>query len=260
MSANKRLSRKERRNQRQSSRSRSNNENNIPAVTSEKLNFNLKEVNPLTVNQERTFDAWERGGHLLLTGTAGTGKSFLTVYLGMQAILENKEQTKMIIVRSVVPTRDMGFLPGSNKEKSKVYEAPYYSIFSELFGRSDAYEYLKNKNVVEFMTTSFVRGITINDAIIVVDELQNMTPNELHSVFTRIGKNCRVVFAGDIKQNDLNPRKEESGFKDFFKVINKLNSFASIEFDRDDIVRSSIVREYIIAREDLEDRGVIAPL
>jgi phosphate starvation-inducible PhoH-like protein len=253
----KRLSRKERRTQRQASRQ--HNEGRPQAVT-EKLNFNLKHVSPLTLNQERTFEAWGRGGHLLLTGTAGTGKSFLTIYLGMQAITEEKEQNKMIIIRSVVPTRDMGFLPGSNKEKSKVYEAPYYSIFSELFERSDAYEYLKNKNVVEFMTTSFVRGITINDAIIVVDELQNMTPGELHSVFTRIGKNCRVVFAGDIKQNDLNPRKEESGFKDFFKVINKLNSFTSIEFDRDDIVRSSIVREYIIAREELEDRGSIAPL
>jgi phosphate starvation-inducible protein PhoH len=257
MPATKRLSRKERRTQRQASR-RGSIEHATPA--SEKLNFNLKNVDPLTVNQERTFEAWERGGHLLLTGTPGTGKSFLTIYLGMQAIFEDKEQSKMIIIRSVVPTRDMGFLPGSNKEKSKVYEAPYCSIFSELFGRGDAYEYLKNKNVVEFMTTSFVRGITINDAIIVVDELQNMTASELHSVFTRIGKNCRVVFAGDIKQNDLNPRKEESGFKDFFKVINKLNSFASIEFNRDDIVRSSIVREYIIAREDLEDRGLIAPL
>lgn len=256
MSANKRISRKERRVQRQLLR-RGGGES---AAVTEKLNFSLKRVDPLTVNQERTFEAWERGGHLLLTGTAGTGKSFLTIYLGMQAITEEKEQSKMIIVRSVVPTRDMGFLPGSNKEKSKVYEAPYYSIFSELFGRSDAYEYLKNKGIVEFMTTSFIRGITINDAIIVVDELQNMTPGELHSVFTRIGKNCRVVFAGDIKQNDLNPRKEESGFKDFFKVINRLNSFTSIEFDRDDIVRSSIVREYIIAREDLEDRGLVAPL
>lgn len=258
MSANKRISRKDRRIQRQASRRKPGDENTV--ATSEKLNFNLKNVNPLTVNQERTFDVWDDGKNLLLIGTAGTGKSFLSAYLGMKSILHDKEQTKLAIVRSVVPTRDMGFLPGSNKEKSKVYEAPYYAIFSELFGRGDAYDYLKNKGVVEFMTTSFVRGITINDAVIFVDEFQNMTPSELHSVFTRIGKNCKVIFAGDIKQNDLNPRKEESGFKDFFKVINKMHGFDVIEFTRDDIVRSDIVKSYIIAREDLEDRGLVTPL
>ena len=258
MSATKRISRKERRIQRQNARR--GGDNNTSSSTSEKLSFNLKHVDPLTVNQEQTFSAWEDGQNLLLVGTAGTGKSFLSAYLGMKEILETKEQQKLAIVRSVVPTRDMGFLPGSNKEKSKVYEAPYYSIFSELFGRGDSYDYLKNKGVVEFMTTSFVRGITINDCVILVDEFQNMTPSELHSVFTRIGKNCRVIFAGDIKQNDLNPRKEESGFKDFFKVINKMRDFKVIEFTRDDIVRSDIVKSYIIAREDLEERGIIDPL
>lgn len=257
MSASKRLSRKERRTQRQAA---FRNEKDNVAVVSEKLNFNLKQVDPLTVNQERTFDMWDIGQNLLLVGTAGTGKSFLGTFFGMKSIIEDKQQTKLAIVRSVVPTRDMGFLPGSNKEKSKVYEAPYYSIFSELFGRGDAYDYLKNKGVVEFMTTSFVRGITINDAIIMVDEIQNMTPSELHSVFTRIGKNCRVIFAGDIKQNDLNPRREESGFKDFFKVIDRMKDFGVVEFTRDDIVRSSLVKSYIIAREDLEDRGLVTPL
>lgn len=257
MSASKRLSRKERRTQRQAA---FRNEKDNVTVVSEKLNFNLKQVDPLTVNQERTFDMWDTGQNLLLVGTAGTGKSFLGTFFGMKSIIEDKQQTKLAIVRSVVPTRDMGFLPGSNKEKSKVYEAPYYSIFSELFGRGDAYDYLKNKGVVEFMTTSFVRGITINNAIIMVDEIQNMTPGELHSVFTRIGKNCRVIFAGDIKQNDLNPRREESGFKDFFKVIDRMKDFGVVEFTRDDIVRSSLVKSYIIAREDLEDRGLVTPL
>ena len=154
----------------------------------------------------------------------------------------------------------MLFRSGSNKEKSKVYEAPYYSIFSELFGRSDAYDYLKNKNLVEFMTTSFVRGITINDSVILVDELQNMTPSELHSIMTRIGKNCRVIFAGDIKQNDLNTKREQSGFKDFFKVIDKMRDFGIVEFMRDDIVRSELVKSYIIAREILEDQGLIYSL
>jgi phosphate starvation-inducible protein PhoH len=246
---NKRLSRKEKRLQRQGQE-----------VIKEKLNFSLRNINPLTDNQRRTFNSYDDDKHLLLIGTAGTGKSFLSIYLGMQSIMQQRSHEKMVIVRSVVPTRDMGFLPGSNKEKSKVYEAPYYSIFSELFGKGDAYEYLKGKNIVEFMTTSFVRGITINDCVIIVDEFQNMTAGELHSVFTRIGKNCRVIFAGDIKQTDLNGRREESGFRDFFKVIDKMRDFDVIEFSREDIVRSDLVRDYIIAREELEDRGLVAVL
>jgi phosphate starvation-inducible protein PhoH len=252
--SNRKLTKKERRVNRQSGK-----EGNGATVT-DRLNFTLKRITPLTENQRITFENYKANKHLLLVGTAGTGKSFLSVYLGMTDIMDNKTHEKLIIVRSVVPTRDMGFLPGSNKEKSKVYEAPYYSIFSELFGRGDAYDYLKTKSVVEFMTTSFVRGITINNAVIVIDEIQNMTPSELHSVFTRIGKNCRVVFAGDIKQTDLNPRKEESGFRDFFKVINRMHSFEVVEFTRDDIVRSDLVKEYIIVREDLENVGAVEPL
>jgi len=245
----KRISRKEKRVQKE----------NQEAVK-EKFNFTLRRITPLTDNQRLTFDNYESNKHLLLIGTAGTGKSFLSIYLGMQDIMEEQTHKKMVIIRSVVPTRDMGFLPGNNKEKSKVYEAPYYSIFSEIFGRGDAYEYLKNKNVVEFMTTSFVRGITLNNCIIVVDEIQNMTANELHSVFTRIGKNCRVVFAGDIKQNDLSGKREQSGFKDFFKVLDEMRDFSTIEFTREDIVRSDLVKSYIIAREKLEEKGLVASL
>jgi len=245
----KRISRKEKRVQKE----------NQEAVK-EKFNFTLRRITPLTDNQRLTFDDYENQKHLLLIGTAGTGKSFLSIYLGMQDIMEEQTHKKMVIIRSVVPTRDMGFLPGNNKEKSKVYEAPYYSIFSEIFGRGDAYDYLKNKNVVEFMTTSFVRGITLNNCIIVVDEIQNMTANELHSVFTRIGKNCRVVFAGDIKQNDLSGKREQSGFKDFFKVLDEMRDFSTIEFTREDIVRSDLVKSYIIAREKLEEKGLVASL
>lgn len=245
----KRVTRKEKRVQKQ------NQEEN-----KERFNFSLRRITPLTENQKLTFESYEDNKHLLLIGTAGTGKSFLSIYLGMQDIMEHESHKKLIIVRSVVPTRDMGFLPGNNKEKSKVYEAPYYSIFSEIFGRGDAYEYLKNKNVVEFMTTSFVRGITLNNCVIVIDEIQNMTANELHSIFTRIGKNCRVVFAGDIKQNDLSGKREQSGFVDFFKVIDKMRDFDIIEFNRNDIVRSELVKSYIIAREELEDKGLVAAL
>jgi phosphate starvation-inducible protein PhoH len=176
-------------------------------------------------------------------------------------IIHNETEQKLVIVRSVVPTRDVGFLPGSAKDKAAVYEAPYVAIFSELFGRGDAYEYCAKKAIVTFMTTSFIRGITINNAIIVIDELQNMTPGELHSIFTRVGKNCRVVFAGDIKQNDLTTKKyEQSGFKDFFAILNNMKSFTTIEFTSPDIVRSGLVKEYILTRERLEDKGIVDPL
>lgn len=224
------------------------------------MNFELDTVDPLTHNQRSAFEAWKHGKHLLLTGTAGTGKSFLSIYLGMKEIMDCEEYSRVVIVRSVVPTRDMGFLPGNAREKVKVYEAPYYSIFSELFSRGDAYEYLKGKRVVEFMSTSFVRGITINDAIVIIDEIQNMTASELHSTFTRIGKNCRVIIAGDVKQTDLDKRREMSGFADFVRVLRAMGTFHSVEFNKNDVCRSDIVRDYIITRESMEEKNLISPL
>jgi len=238
-----------------------NNENIEEVEHKEKFNLKLKQINPLTDNQRNAFAAYEDGQHLLLAGTAGTGKSFLGIYLALNDIIHNETEQKLVIVRSVVPTRDVGFLPGSAKDKAAVYEAPYAAIFSELFSRGDAYEYCAKKDIVTFMTTSFIRGITINNAIIVIDEMQNMTSGELHSIFTRIGKNCRVVFAGDLKQNDLTTKKyEQSGFKDFFAILNNMKSFTTIEFTSADIVRSGLVKEYILTRERLEDKGIVDPL
>ena len=188
----------------------------------QQLNFTINDIFPLTENQKRTFEAYKSGKHLLLTGSPGTGKTFLSLYLALANTMQHDE-SKIIIVRSVVPTRDMGFLPGNNKEKSAVYEVPYQTIFSELFNRGDAYQVLKQKSFVEFMTTSFIRGITLSDCTLIIDEIQNMNASELHSIFSRIGKNCRVILCGDIKQNDLQKHREQSGFLDFFKILNKMN-------------------------------------
>lgn len=229
--------------------------------TEQKAPFKINEIQPLTDNQQKAFEAFDNGKNLLLTGTAGTGKTFLSMYLAADEIFNpHTNYKKIIIVRSVVPTRDMGFLPGNNKEKMAVYESPYQSIFAELFNRGDAYQILKQKNLVEFMSTSFVRGITLSHAIIIVDEIQNMNASELHSIFTRIGKNCRVVFCGDIKQNDLNRTREQSGFSDFFKIVNRMKQFESVEFTKEDICRSQIVKDYIITREELEEKGYISIL
>ena len=209
----------------------------------------LKYIEPLTDNQERMFESYMSGKNLLLHGVAGTGKTFISLYLAMRDIVQNyDDKTKVVIVRSIVPTRDMGFLPGNQKEKSKVYEAPYYAICNELFGRGDAYDVVKGKNQVEFISTSFIRGTTLSDCIVVVDECQNLTFHELDSIITRIGDNCRVIFCGDFRQTDLWRENEKRGILDFIKVIKGMNSFDLIEFDEEDIVRSELVKEYILSK------------
>jgi phosphate starvation-inducible protein PhoH len=240
----KRLTRKEKRILRQSDQKVVN--------IQEKINFNLKRIEPLTDNQKLSFDAYNQNKNLMLHGIAGTGKSFISLYLALNQVLnDNSQYRKIVIVRSVVPTRDMGFLPGNNKEKAKVYEAPYYAICTELFGRSDAYEYLKNRNIIDFISTSFIRGITLNDSIVIVDEIANLTGHELDSVITRIGKNCKVIFCGDFRQSDFTKDQEKNGLMDFMRVIKRMKSFEFIDFQKEDIVRSSMVKNYIIEKDKL---------
>lgn len=240
----KRLTRKEKRILRQSDQKVIN--------IQEKINFNLKRIEPLTDNQKLSFDAYNQNKNLMLHGIAGTGKSFISLYLALNQVLnDNSQYRKIVIVRSVVPTRDMGFLPGNNKEKAKVYEAPYYAICTELFGRSDAYEYLKNRNIIDFISTSFIRGITLNDSIVIVDEIANLTGHELDSVITRIGKNCKIIFCGDFRQSDFTKDQEKNGLMDFMRVIKRMKSFEFVDFQKEDIVRSSMVKSYIIEKDKL---------
>lgn len=219
----------------------------------EKLNFNLRHFDPLTENQKVTFNSFNQDKNLMLHGIAGTGKSFMAMYLSLKQILGDPESPykRIVIVRTVVPTRDMGFLPGNSKEKTKVYEAPYYAICNELFGRGDAYDYLKNKNLIEFISTSFIRGITLNDSIVIVDEMQNATLHELDSVITRIGHNCKVIFCGDFRQTDFTREHEKNGLTDFMRIVKSMRSFDLIEFEAKDIVRSALVKEYIILKDKM---------
>ncbi len=215
--------------------------------------FKVKsDISPMTDNQACAFDSWNEGQNLMLHGIAGTGKTFLAMYFAMKEVLDNDTSyRKVYIVRSIVPSRDIGFLPGNQKDKMKVYEGPYYDICSKLFGRGDAYEILKQKNNVEFISTSFLRGSTFDNCILVVDEMQNMNDQELHTVMTRVGENCRIIFAGDVKQDDLTSerKKEYSGLKQFMEIIDKMRQFDFVEFEARDIVRSSLVKSYIIERD-----------
>ena len=172
------------------------------------------------------------------------------LYLALGDVLEERYK-RVVIVRSVVPTRDIGLLPGKLEQKIEIYEAPYKAIANDLFRRGDAYEILKKKNMLEFLTTSFVRGITLSDCVVVVDEINNMTFHELDSVITRLGQNTKIIFCGDFRQTDLRFADEQLGLEKFMKVLNKMDSVAHVEFDMNDIVRSGFVKEYIIQKTNL---------
>ena len=207
---------------------------------------------PITENQTLTCDAYKNDKHLLLHGIAGTGKTFLSLYLALEDVLDpSTVYDDVFIVRSVVSTRDIGFLPGDEQEKVSIYEAPYRSICRELFGIKDSYDSLKQQNNVKFMSTSFIRGITINNAVIIVDECQNLNFHELDSIITRLGKNSKIIFCGDYTQSDLTKESDKTGIINFMKILKELPEFTTVEFGINDIVRSDFLKSYIIAKYTL---------
>lgn len=210
---------------------------------------------PLTENQALAQDAWEDNKHLMLIGSAGSGKTFIGLNFAIQEV-DKKDSgvRKIVIIRSSVSVRDVGFMPGNAKEKARHYEAPYVSVINQTFGRGDAYDVMKGKGKIDFMLTSFLRGTTFDDCVIIVDEVQNMSFQELNTIITRIGVNSRIIFCGDTKQDDLTSErfKETSGLRQFISIINRLNEFETVQFTTDDIVRSDLVKSYIIAKEQLE--------
>jgi len=203
----------------------------------------LLEIEPLTQNQVAAFESEK---HLLLHGVAGTGKTFISCYLAFDDMLKGG-YNKLIIIRSAVPTRDIGFLPGNEKEKSAIYEEPYKDICIELFQRGDSYEILKTKGLVNFMTTSFIRGVTLRDSVIIVDECQNMSFHELDSIITRVGEECRIIFCGDFRQSDLS----KNGLQDFIRILKAMDHFDLVDFEIKDIVRSGFVKDYITVKTNL---------
>ena len=218
----------------------------------------LLEIKPLTPAQEKVFDAWEKNKHLFLFGAAGTGKSFITMYLALKDILdEQSPYNKLYIVRSLVPTREIGFLPGDHEDKANLYQIPYKNMVSYMFEMPDdasfemLYSNLKAQDTVSFWSTSFIRGTTIDNAIVLVDESENLNFHELDSIITRLGVNSKIIFAGDAAQSDLIKAHEKTGIMDFKKIIDDMSEFESIEFGIDDIVRSGLVKSYLISKINL---------
>ena len=214
--------------------------------------FQLKSVQPLTVNQRKTFDSYEKGNNLVLHGYAGTGKTFVTCFLAANEVVSgNSIYEKIVIIRSVVPCRDIGFLPGTEKEKAKVYEEPYKEIFDDLYGTHNAYDFLKMQKKVEFTTSSFLRGMTFNNCILILDEAENFTFQELDTVITRVGRNTKIMICGDFRQTDFRKKHEQEGITQLMRITKTMKSFDHIEFMQDDIVRSGLVKEYIITRTEM---------
>ena len=218
----------------------------------------LLDIEPLTDNQRKLFESYDAGKHLVAHGVAGSGKTFLCLFKALQDVLsEYTPYEKIYIVRSLVPTREIGFLPGSHDDKASLYQIPYKNMVKYMFQMpSDAdfemlYGNLKSQETVKFWSTSFIRGTTLDNSIIIVDEYQNLNFHELDSIITRVGENSRICFCGDATQSDLVKSNERNGIVDFMNILRKMDSFELVEFGIDDIVRSGLVKEYIIAKSEL---------
>ena len=218
----------------------------------------MVKVKPITDNQKLVFNEYKNGQNLFLHGAAGTGKTFIALYKALEEVLQKGGfYKKVILVRSAVPSREIGHLPGDQSEKSEVYRIPYVTMCDELFpSKQQAYQRLVEQKYLDFMITSFVRGLTLDNTIVIVDECQNMNDMELNSIMTRVGVNSKIIFCGDFRQTDLYKRGDMSVLKKFMVIAENMPSFKMFEFDTDDIVRSDLVKEYLLARMKYEDSQV----
>lgn len=216
----------------------------------------LHRIKPMTKTQEEVFVEFESSKNLLLHGVPGSGKTFISLYLALNDIELYDDQDSVLLLRSTVPTRDEGFMPGTHAEKIKMYEMPYYGICKDLYGRGDAYEILKQKKILNFESTGFLRGTTLDRTIVVVDEFQNCNFGELCTVMTRLGKNSRIIFSGDYRQSDLQWSNERVGTINFMEIVKKMQTYFSChEFNTEDIVRSGVVKDFILKKLKFEDEN-----
>ncbi len=219
----------------------------------------LRDIEPLTPNQQLLFNSYESGKNIVAYGCAGTGKTFITLYKALRDVLDEKTPyEKIYIVRSLVATREIGFLPGDHEDKSTLYQLPYKAMVKYMFEmRTEAdfqmlYGNLRAQDTIDFWSTSFIRGTTFDNSIIIVDEFQNLNYHELDSIMTRVGQDSKIMFCGDATQTDLTRENEKNGIVDFMRILRLMaNSVDIIEFGVEDIVRSGLCKEYILAKLEL---------
>ena len=218
------------------------------------INMNdLVTIKPITDNQKEIFSTWKKGLNQFLFGAAGTGKTFVSLYLALQEIMDLKKPAdKVILVRSLIPTREIGFLPGDEEDKSALYQVPYRNMVQFMFKMPNEqafnglYDKLKSQGSLYFLSTSFLRGLTFDNSIIIVDECQNLNFHELDTIITRVGQDSKIMFCGDFGQTDLIKNNEKNGLHDFMRILEEMEEFNCTEFNIGDIVRSGFVRSYLI--------------
>ena len=236
-------------------------EPNKPAKPTNHLKLridDLKTFQPLTENQRLFFEAYKRGDYFVaLHGVAGTGKTFCALYKAIEEVMDKSNPfDKIIVVRSAVQSREIGHLPGDVNEKMEIFQQPYRQICETLFGRKDAWDRLEEQHHIQFISTSFIRGMSFDNAIIIVDEMQNLTFSEIDTVMTRVGHMSKIIWCGDYRQTDLDKKKNDmSGILKFFDIAMHMGAFTRIEFTAEDIVRSSLVKDYILAKMRWEDNN-----
>ena len=214
---------------------------------------NLVTIKSITDNQKLVFDSWKEGKNQFLFGAAGTGKTFISLYLALQSVMDlKKPYDKVVLVRSLIPTREIGFLPGDEEDKAALYQVPYRNMVQFIFEMqneqefNNLYDKLKGQGTLYFLSTSFLRGLTFDNAVIIVDECQNMNFHELDTIITRVGQDSRIIFCGDFDQTDLVKQNERNGLHDFLRILEEMEEFHCLEFTIGDIVRSGFVRSYLI--------------
>ena len=218
------------------------------------VNMNdLVTIKPITDNQKVVFSTWKKGLNQFLFGAAGTGKTFISLYLALQEIMDLKKPAdKVILVRSLIPTREIGFLPGDEEDKAALYQVPYRNMVQFMFEMPNEqafnglYDKLKAQGSLYFLSTSFLRGLTFDNSVIIVDECQNLNFHELDTIITRVGQDSKIVFCGDFGQTDLVRNNEKNGLHDFMRILEEMKEFNCTEFTIGDIVRSGFVRSYLI--------------
>ena len=219
---------------------------------------NLTKISPVTDSQKEVFETWKADKNQFLFGCAGTGKTFISLYLALQQVLNNETPyDKVIVVRSLIPTREIGFLPGDEEDKAALYQVPYSNMMQFMFEQpneqafSMLYDRLKAQGSFYFLSTSFLRGLTFDNSIIIVDECQNLNFHELDTIVTRVGQDSKIFFCGDFGQSDLTKLNERNGLMDFLQILQEMQEFNCTEFDIGDIVRSGFVRNYLIQKTKL---------